>query len=112
MFRTYQIQLDTNGNGFISFSPFVESVEWDVYQISIQTGINTANCTARIFHNGFFLCASAAGSLDSADGPPDVVVMPNEMLRVQWYNGTSGDVATAGVWYNENPKGTTYSSAH
>ena len=112
MFRSFQSQpFDATGSGFISLSPYVESMEWDVYQVSVQTQSSTTSyCEMR--HNGFFLCATTQGAKDSADGPPDVIVLPSDMLTLIWSHGAPGDIGTAGVWYNENPKGTTYSTAH
>jgi len=112
MFRSFAVTLDTNGNGNIDLSPYIESVEWDIYQISVQTGQVVHGCTCQIQHNRFFLCGSAQGSLDCAIGPPDIVVMPSDLLTIMWSDGKPGDQAMAGVWYNENPTGTTYSSSH
>lgn len=116
MFRSFQTTLDAGGNGGIDISPYIESVEWDIYQISIQTQ-NNPNCYAELRHNGFFLCGTANGSKDSATGPPDCIVQPHESFSCMWFNGVASIPgnpiqATMGVWYNENPQGTTYSSAH
>ena len=112
MFRTFQVMLDNAGNGSVDLSPYIESMEWDIYQLSIQTGKATAACTCEVRHNGFFLCNSLQGWKDTAVGPPDIVVQPGDMLSVNWINGAAKDEATVGVWYNENPTGTTYSTAH
>lgn len=112
MFRSFQTRLDASGNGFVSLSPYVESIEWDIYQVSIQTATAIATCTAEIRHNGFFLCSTAQGSKDSATGPPDCVVQASDMFSIYWFNGQPNDQATVGIWFNENPAGTTYSSAH
>jgi hypothetical protein len=112
MFRAFQTTLNASGNGQIDISPYIESVEWDIYTVAIQTQIQNPSCIAEIHQNGFFLCASSQGSKDTATGPPDAVILPNDILSILWFNGTANDVATAGVWYNENPKGTTTSSAH
>lgn len=112
MFRAFQTQLDNTGNGSVNISPYVESSEWDIYQVSVQTGALTGGCTCTIAHNGFFMCASSQGSQDSAYGPPDVVVLPSDQFTVTWAHGKPNDTGTAGIWYNENPTGTTYSSSH
>jgi hypothetical protein len=112
MFRAFQTQIDGTGKGQIDVSPYIESVEWDIYTVAIQTQIQNSACIAELHQNGFFLCASSQGSKDTATGPPDVVILPNDTLSILWFNATPNDTATAGVWYNENPKSTTYSSAH
>lgn len=112
MFRTFQTKLDSTGKGSIEVSPFIESMEWDVYQISVQTAVNTVGCVVQISHNGYFLCSSNQGSKDSAEGPPDVVVLSHDILTVSWFNGTPNDIATVGLWFNENLSGTTTSTAH
>ena len=112
MFRTFQTILDTTGYGEIDLSPYIESMEWDIYQLSIHTGKTTSACTCEIKHNGFFLCNSLQGWKDTAVGPPDIVVTPGDTLSICWYDGASKDQATVGIWYNENPTGTTYSTAH
>lgn len=112
MFRSFQTMLDNTGNGTVGISPYIESMEWDVYQITVQTGRFISGCTAEIRHNGFYLCMTSQGCKDSATGPPDVVVGPTDMLNIVFTGGIAGDTATVGIWYNENPKGTTMSTAH
>lgn len=112
MFRSFTTTLNAQGNGSFDLSPYIESVEWDIYQVSVQTTRVNTNCSAQINHNGFFLCGTAYGSKDSASGPPDCVVLPSDTFTVQWFGGYPGDQALLGVWYNENPQGSTSSSAH
>ena len=112
MFRTFQTQLDQSGSGSIHISPYIESVEWDIYQISVQTSTLVTACQCHLHHNGYFLCHSIQGSRDTAVGPPDVVVKPADMFAIYWLNGAPNDQATVGIWYNENPQGTTSSTAH
>lgn len=102
----------TDGTAKIDLSPYIESVEWDIYQISVQTTTMVANCRCQVLHNNFFLCGSVQGSKDAADGPPDCVVLPKDTFSVQWIGGNPGDQATLGIWYNENPVGATYSASH
>jgi len=112
MFRAFQTILDASGSGTIDLSPYIESVEWDIYQISVQTQSMVASCGVEVRHNGFYLCASTHGSKDSASGPPDCVVEPKDTFTIRWFNGKPGDQANLAVWYNENQVGTTYSTAH
>lgn len=112
MFRAYQVKLDANGSGTITVSPYVESVEWDIYQISVQTQQQNDSCNVTINWNGYFLCGSNQGYRDNATGPPDIVVRASDILTIAWTLGNPGDQAQAGVWFNENPAGTTYSSSH
>lgn len=112
MFRSFETTFNANGLASIDLSPYIESVEWDIYQISVQTGIVTGGCSASILHNNFFLCGTTFGSKDSAAGPPDCVVQPKDTFTIQWAGGSPGDQAILGVWYNENPTGTTISTAH
>lgn len=111
-FRAFQVTLNNQGGGSIDLSPYIESVEWDIYQISVQTNPYDTSCIAEIHHNGFFLCGSAQGGKDSATGPPDCVVLPKDTFTVTWSGGPLGGQANLGVWYNENAVGTTYSTAH
>jgi hypothetical protein len=93
-------------------SPANPNNEWDIYQISVSTKTFTPTCLAEVLHNNFFLCGSPQGSLDTATGPPDIVVRASDFLEIAWTNGTANDLATVGVWYNENPTGQTTSTAH
>jgi len=102
----------TNGYAQIDIGPYVESMEWDIYQFTIQTGQVTAATGCDVKHNGFLLCSTIQGWKDTAVGPPDCVVQPGDTLSVCWSRATPGDTATVGVWYNENPNGTTFSTAH
>lgn len=110
--RGFQLTLDAQGNGQINVGPDITNVEWDIFQISVRTKTFTPACSIEILHNGFFLCGSPLGSLDTATGPPDIVVSSSDELLVAWFNGTPHDLATVGVEYNENPSGTTRSTAH
>lgn len=104
MFRTFQTRLDGNGNGSIDLSPYIESVEWDIYQISVQTNTFDFNCIAEIHHNGFFLCGSTQGSKDTATGPPDCVVQPKDTFTIMWSSGPPNGYGNLGVWYNEKDR--------
>src|SRR5215469_5130399 len=112
MFRSFQQTLDAIGSGSISVRPSDVAVEWDIYQISIQTQATNYPTTCDILWNNFFLCTSFQGWKDCATGPPDIVVGPSDFLLVNFSGGKPNDVASIGVWYNENPTGQTYSTAH
>lgn len=117
MFRAYQMNFTTRlsptaTTGSIFITPEIDSMEWDIYQISVQTQQQNDACQALIFLNGFFLCGTNQGYLDCATGPPDVVVGGKDKLQIEWIGTNPGDIVQCGIWYNENPTGTTYSSAH
>lgn len=112
MFRAYQVVAKADGAPYIDISPFIDSVEWDIYQISVQTGQQNDACTCEIHHNMYFLCGTNQGFKDSAVGPPDAIVQAKDNLRIVWANVNPGDICIAAVWYNENPAGTTVSLAH
>lgn len=101
-------------NGFqaVRITPQIRSVEWDIYQISVQTTSQNDACTVEIHWNNYFLCGSNQGFKDCATGPPDVIVGADDTLLILWSNVNLGDVCQASIWYNENPAGTTYSTAH
>lgn len=112
MFRAYQAVANSSGFATVTFSPYVESVEWDVYQISIQTSNQNDACSCEVHHNGYFLCGTNQGFKDSAVGPPDMVVKASDIATIMWFGANPGDQCQAGIWYNENPAGTTISTAH
>ena len=112
MFRAFQATAGTSGYAQVDLSPYIESVEWDIYQMTIQTAKVTAATQCEVKHNGFLLCYTLQGWRDTAVGPPDIVVRPGDTLSVCWSNMNPMDIATVGVWYNEVPQGTTYSTAH
>lgn len=112
MFRAFQVKFDTTGAGIVNVGPSITNMEWDIYQISVKTSTFSPFAQCQVLHNGFFLCASPQGALDTATGPPDIVVKPGDDLTVQWINGVAADLATVGIWYNENPVGSTTSFTH
>lgn len=112
MFRSFQDTINTTGAGKVDISHGNAAVEWDIYQISCSCGAITAPCLVILYINNNFLCATPQGSLDTATGPPDVVLNSTDILTAQWQQGSPGDVITVGLWYNENPVGMTFSSAH
>ena len=119
MFRAFQVEIDLKtGEGSIDVGPSITSMEWDIYQISVRTSVFSPFTQCEILHNGFFLCASPQGALDTATGPPDIVVKPGDDLTVLWVAGAAPtppqttNLATVGIWYNENPVGTTVSLTH
>src|SRR5215467_14042617 len=74
MFRAFQGTLDGTGRGKIDVSPNNEAVEWDIYQISVQTNSMRAASIAEIQHNGYFLCGTNSAQRDTAVGPPDLIL--------------------------------------
>lgn len=107
MFRAFQTTLDSNGAGYVRVGPGMTNVEWNVRQVSVRCAQAHPQCQVIMYHNGFFVCGSPQGWLDTATGPPNLVVRPGDELTVQWTFGIPEDLATAGVWYTENPVGTT-----
>lgn len=112
MFRTFQMKVDPNGTAVVHVHTLTTAMEWDIYQISVKTQVFWVYTQAEIQVNGFFVCGSPQGSLDTATGPPDIVIKPGDDLTVTWINASPGDIATVGIWYNENPVGTTLSFTH
>jgi hypothetical protein len=112
VYRSYQGSIGANGRGSVEVRHGNAAVEWDIYQISCQCGTMGATCVVILYVNGAFLCATPQGSLDTACGPPDVVLNSTDTLTATWQLGTVGDTVTVGIWYNENPSGTTISLAH
>lgn len=112
MFRNYANTIDHTGSGSVDITHGNAAVEWDVYQISCSCGTMTAPCIVILYVNMNFLCATAQGSLDTATGPPDVVLNSSDILTAAWQQGMPGDQINVGIWYNENPVGFTYSTAH
>jgi hypothetical protein len=111
-FRTFQVQITANGTASLTIRPTDTAIEWDIYQISTLTGNQKNNCDVDVLYNGFYLCNSYQGQKDTATGPPDVVLQPSDFLTINFIGATPGDYATVGLWYNENPTGTTISTAH
>jgi hypothetical protein len=112
VFRTFQEKVQPNGIAVIHVTPITTAMEWDIYQISIKTQIFWQYTQAEVQINGFFVCGSPQGSLDTATGPPDLVLKPGDDLTITWINASPGDLALVGIWYNENPVGTTVSFSH
>jgi hypothetical protein len=112
MFRSYQGKIDSAGMGTVDIRHNNTAMEWDIYQVSCSCGTMGATCVVILYVNGAFLCASPQGSLDTATGPPDIVINSSDLLTAEWQLGTVGDEVTVNIWYNENPVGTTYSMAH
>jgi hypothetical protein len=112
MFRSYDGIIDITGTGSVTIFHNNAAMEWDIYQVSVSCGVIGASCIVQLSINGAFLCATPQGSLDTATGPPDIVLNSSDVLVVTWKNGMPLDAVVANVWYNENPVNTTYSSAH
>lgn len=112
MFRSYQGTVLSNGIGTVEIQHGNTAMEWDVYQISCVCGTMLATCVVILYVNGAFLCATPQGSLDTATGPPDVILNAHDLLTAQWQNGVVGDPLTVNIWFNENPVGSTFSASH
>jgi hypothetical protein len=106
------MKLDSGGSGVVTIGPNQTAMEWDIYQISLRTTNFVSTCWAVIEVNGFFLCSTPQGSLDTATGPPDTVLQPGDEMTVLFVSAHPNDLASVGIWYNENPVGTTMSTAH
>lgn len=112
MFRAFQMKLNNNGYGQVHVHPENTAMEWDIYQITNLLGQYSSSAIVEIQHNSFFLCGSPNGWRDTATGPPDIVLQPGDDLVVTFAYANANDLATVGIWYNENPVGTTTSTAH
>jgi hypothetical protein len=112
MFRSYQGSINAAGTGSVEIFHTNTATEWDIYQISCICGTMGATCVVILYVNGAFLCASPQGSIDTATGPPDLVLNSSDKLLAEWQLGTIGDTVTVNIWYNENPVGTTMSISH
>ena len=112
MFRSFSGTIDHNGNATVEIRQNNAAMEWDIYQISCSCGSSASTCIVALTVNGAFLCASAQGAMDTATGPPDVVIGVSDVLAALWSQGIAGDQVIVNIWYNENVDGTTFSSAH
>lgn len=112
MFRSFESIMDTTGSASVTIFHNNASMEWDIYQISVTCGVVGASCIVFLTVNGAFLCATPQGSLDTASGPPDIILNSSDVLTANWRNGMPGDVVIVNIWFNENPVGTTMSTAH
>lgn len=112
MVRSYSGIIDAHGNATLTIYQNNVAMEWDIYQISCSCGNMAATCIVIISINGNFLCSTPQGSMDTACGPPDAVIGVSDVMTIQWLQGMPGDQVVANIWYNENPDGTTFSTAH
>jgi len=112
MLRLYMTQLDANGNGQVTINPENQAMEWDIGRIALKANFPINGCQAQITYNGFFVCGTAQGSLDTAVGPPNLIIRPSEVIQVQWILGVPHDQVTVGIYYYENPIGTTAGAVH
>lgn len=107
-FKTFPGKLDATGAGIVEIQQQNASVEWDIFQISVSgstPAINNMICSVML--NGFLLCNSPAAAADTATGPPDIVLTRSDDLKVVFAQGIANDSVNVGLWYNENPAGTT-----
>lgn len=104
--RQYQMYLNNAGSATIEISPNNAAMEWEIHQVSVSTKSPVQGCIAALYHNGAYLHSTPIGSLDSATGPPYPIVNTNDVFSIEWTNGVPNDQATATIWYNENPTGT------
>lgn len=105
-YRKFTGVIAANGTGEVDVQNTNAAMEWDIYQISCKCGAIQANCIVVLNINGNFLCATPQGSLDTATGPPDVILRATDIMQAQWQNAIPGDPIEVGIWYNENPVGT------
>lgn len=106
MHRRYQVRLDSTGTGRVDISPDITAVEWDVYQVSVQTNPIRSGCIAAMYFNDAYIHHTMFGSQDSASGAPNTVLNPQDIFTVVWTGGTAQAQATVSIWYSENPVGT------
>lgn len=104
--RQYQTFLDSNGVGRIDITPSNVAMEWKIFQVPIFTKTFTSGCIGAIFHNDSYLHSTPIGSLDAAAGPPYPIITSGDVFTISWTGGKPGDQATATIWYEENPAGT------
>jgi hypothetical protein len=104
-FRQFTGVIGTAGTAEVDVWHNNTASEWDIYQISVSCGSMTASCIVQLMINGCFLCATPQGSLDTATGPPDVILNSTDVLGAFWSAGIPGDTVVVNVWYDEAPVG-------
>lgn len=107
-FKAFPGELTAAGATTVTIQQPNASVEWDIYQISvIGTLTISPNMICAVYLNGFLVCNSNHAVLDTAQGPPDVILGRSDTLTVVFTGGGPNDQVSVALWYNENPAGTT-----
>jgi len=83
MFRQFSGSIDNSGNATVTIENNNAAMEWDIYQISCTCGNMAASCIVVLSINGAFLCSTPQGSMDTATGPPDVILNVSDILTAQ-----------------------------
>lgn len=87
---TKSTELDDNGSGTISFADPSHSYLIEQISVQVDNGIGGV-CIVEI--NNAFICGTASGALDSADGLPAIILRAGETLTVTWANVSTGTAA-------------------
>jgi hypothetical protein len=88
------------GTDTIPLSP-PSGYKWSCSQVSVESTSTTATtCTVNI--NGNFICGTARGNQDSADGTP-VPVNNGDTLNIVWSGASAGAQLTTTVVVDEVP---------
>ena len=82
--------LDAGGNGTINFQDM--SHDYIIEQVCLQVDGGTGG-SAIVEINNAFICGTASGSLDSADGNPPIILRAGEQLQISWSSVTAGKAA-------------------
>lgn len=111
-FKTFPGKLDASGNGSVIIQQDNASVEWDIYQISVNgSNPTTNNMICTVLLNSFLLCNSPAAAADTATGPPDVILSRGDTLTVNFTQGISNDNVNVGIWFDEAIAGSSNAGA-
>lgn len=82
--------LDDSGSGSITFQD--ASHDYIIQQICLQVD-NGVGGVAIVEINHNFICGTASGALDSADGEPAIPLRAGEILTISWASVSTGKAA-------------------
>lgn len=106
-FRQFPGTIIANGTAQVIIQQDNASMEWDVYQVSVNAPATSGKASAIMTYNGFFVTRTSQAAGDTAIGPPDIILSRADIITISFSNANPGDLVNVGVWYTENPAGTT-----
>lgn len=96
-YDTYTGQDAGGGNVTVTVRPPYGEV-WTVTQVSVEIASTTAGGSCTLRKNGYLVSPLVVGA-DAASGDPPVVLLPTDVLTVEWRNVTVGAVGKVSLTY-------------
>lgn len=91
MDKVYSASADSTGTAVATVDNIPTGVNWIVWQTSVESSPFRSGANATMRRNGRYVTSTIQGGGSSAQGPPALLLTPNDTVTMTWKGLTAGD---------------------